>query len=136
MAPAKQAADCARALPTGTFRVVSDGPSCRAFPRLGRTGFDGVAVNSGDIANALRAILKRPVVDRANLPALFDVSVHWRPDGLVSTRGGSSDGPRPESENQPDIHTALREQLGLRLDVERAPIPMLIVDSAERPTAN
>jgi uncharacterized protein (TIGR03435 family) len=36
----------------------------------------------------------------------------------------------------PDLSTALREQLGLRIDTAKVPVSILVVDSAQKPAAN
>jgi uncharacterized protein (TIGR03435 family) len=42
----------------------------------------------------------------------------------------------PEDTNRPSIFTALQDQLGLRLDVEKGPVEFLIIDHAEKPSDN
>ena len=105
--------------------------------RMGRTGLDGSAVDTADIAGALQAFLQRPVIDRANLTELYQVSARWnsgppgplsRPDALVTE-------PQP-SPDDPDIYTAMRQQLGLKLDTERKLLPVLVVESAAMPQEN
>jgi uncharacterized protein (TIGR03435 family) len=45
-----------------------------------------------------------------------------------------SDDLQQTSADMPSIFTAVREQLGLRLDAKRALIDMLVIDHIERPT--
>ena len=40
------------------------------------------------------------------------------------------------TDDAPEFATALREQLGLRLQPERTTVPILVVDSISRPTEN
>jgi uncharacterized protein (TIGR03435 family) len=131
---------CAAGKNPGGLTVRADldsGRACHWFKRIGRTGFEAVAIDSTDIAMGLRNYLGRPVVDRARLTSLYNVSVRWRPDGPSRANGVGAFNTEPQGdENDPDIYTALREQLGLKLAIERAPIEMLIIESAEPPTAN
>jgi hypothetical protein len=43
---------------------------------------------------------------------------------------------RPDAPNAPSLMTAVREQLGLRLESARAPIEVLVVDAVRPPAEN
>jgi uncharacterized protein (TIGR03435 family) len=86
---------------------------------------------------ALNLYLGRPIIDRARLTALYNVSVHWKPE--TTSRGERLNVVTNEpqgDDNDPDMYTAMREQLGLKLASERGRIEVLIVESAEPPTSN
>jgi uncharacterized protein (TIGR03435 family) len=80
-----------------------------------------------------RAVLDRPVVNKTGLSGRYDFDLTWAPD--ETQFGGdvpvaSSDAPSPP------LFTAMQEQLGLRLEATRGPVDALVIDTAERPTAN
>jgi uncharacterized protein (TIGR03435 family) len=131
-------APCRQVTNRGGLAISADpATACHMFRRIGRTGLEGVAVDTTDIAMALRLYLGRPVVDRAQLSSLYNVTVRWKPEAPSrSDRTGEFNTEPQADENDPDIYTAIREQLGLKLAIERAPIDMLVVESAEPPTAN
>jgi len=63
----------------------------------------------------------RPVLERTGLSGLFDVDLEWTPT--------------PDADGI-SIFTALREQLGLRLETTSAQLPVIVIGHAERPTEN
>jgi uncharacterized protein (TIGR03435 family) len=137
MTPAKDVSCEARTNQGGLSIKDDPGAACHMFRRIGRTGFEGVAVDTLDIAMALRTYLGQPVEDRARLSSLYTVTARWKPETPSRGNGPGPFGNEPQAdENDPDIYTALREQLGLKLSIERAPIEMLVVESAEPPTSN
>lgn len=68
----------------------------------------------------------RTVVNRTGLGDVYDIELRWTPDG---TQPAGDDAP-------PTLVTALREQLGLKLDPETMPLDFLVIESAERPAEN
>jgi uncharacterized protein (TIGR03435 family) len=44
--------------------------------------------------------------------------------------------PAPSDAAGPTIFTALQEQLGLRLESQKGPVEIIVIDNIERPTAN
>jgi uncharacterized protein (TIGR03435 family) len=77
------------------------------------------------IALSLVIEARRPVIDRTGLPGDFDVELTFRP---LDSAGGDS--------TAPDLFTAVQEQLGLKLESARAPVEVLVIDRAERPSEN
>lgn len=84
-----------------------------------------------DLVGALPEMVGAPVIDETGLKANYDLKLEWTPQLSASTAGTPS--------NQPEvsIFTALREQMGLRLDRVPTTIQVAVVDSSERlPTEN
>lgn len=67
--------------------------------------------------------LSHPVIDKSGLQGKYDWTLVWDPD------------PGPDS-TEPSIFTAVQEQLGLKLDAQKGPVKMLVIDSVERPSEN
>jgi uncharacterized protein (TIGR03435 family) len=68
------------------------------------------------------SVLRTVVVDRTGLDGMFALTVEWSP-------GGPSTAPEP-------VISALRDQLGLDLRLERAAVDVLVIDHVERPTVD
>jgi uncharacterized protein (TIGR03435 family) len=80
-----------------------------------------------------RAILDRPVVDKTALTGRYDFNLEWAPD---ESQFGGDVGAAPSDAPVPPFFTAIQQQLGLRLEATRGPIETIVVDHAERPSAN
>jgi len=78
-------------------------------------------------ADVLSDAMETPVLDRTGLSAKYDFSLDLTP--YLPTAG-----------ERPDIAammvTAIREQLGLKMESRRAPVDVIIVDHLEKPSAN
>ena len=74
------------------------------------------------IATQLESIVGRPVVDRTGLTGRYNVeSISY-----AAIAAGTSD--------LPSIFTVIQEQLGLKLEAQRAPLKVVVIDSIQRPT--
>jgi uncharacterized protein (TIGR03435 family) len=81
-------------------------------------------------------VLGRPVVDRTGLAGTYDFSLQW--DDAPVKEGGvpGLDVPGTPGVDHGSIFTAIQDQLGLRLEPERAPIEVIVVDRIDRPSPN
>jgi uncharacterized protein (TIGR03435 family) len=110
---------------TISFVTTSSDGTAGSKIRMRRSG-----VTMPDFATFLQGQVGRPVVDRTGLEGLFDVEYTYAPQP-----------PGPSTElaagaNVPPLLVALEEQLGLKLESGRTQVPVLVVESVERPTAN
>jgi uncharacterized protein (TIGR03435 family) len=92
----------------------------------------GVIENVGALANFLSAQARQPVRDATGLEGSYSIEVAFDPVTLISFRN-PSDSPFA---TYPTISEAFNDQLGLRLETERTPGRVLIVEHAELPTEN
>ena len=79
-----------------------------------------------------RAVLDRPVVDKTGLLGRYDFDLEWTPD---ETQFGGQ-GPRISEPSKPGLFAAIQQQLGLKLEAARGRVEVLVLDGAERPSAN
>jgi uncharacterized protein (TIGR03435 family) len=94
-----------------------------------------------DLCTQLNLVMDREVMDRTGLAGRFDIHLEVTPADLqlkfVAGRGVDQPGqPTADDKGGPSISVALQQQLGLKLETGRGPVPVLIVDHIERPADN
>jgi uncharacterized protein (TIGR03435 family) len=67
-----------------------------------------------------------PRLEVVSIKRSMSAELRWTPDGT---------GP-PADDAPPTLGTALREQLGLKLEADTMPLDFLVIDAAERPAEN
>ena len=95
-------------------------------------------VKISSMAQTLSNVLRRPVIDRTGLAGEYDITLQWAPEtGQGTAVGAAPPGPdSPTTADGPTIFTAIQEQLGLRLESQRAPVEVVVIDSVEKPSGN
>jgi uncharacterized protein (TIGR03435 family) len=84
------------------------------------------------LVNTMANILHTPVVDRSGIDGFFDFTLD--PDRFAAQEGDETPFRREEFGER--VITAVREQLGLKLERQKAPLEITIIDHAERPIDN
>jgi len=126
--------------------VAKDGPKLTESKDAGKGG--GTSSNNGHLyatgitmaklAQALTQILAREVgrivIDKTNLQGKYDLTLTWSPDNhSANFTGASADNAVPLG---PSIFTAVKEQLGLKLESTKAAVEVLVIDHVEQPSEN
>lgn len=120
-------------------------PCGRVLMRMSPSGaqMQGGKVSMTELIRVLSNVLGRIVVDRTAFPGTFDVHLQFTPDdalaGVPAPPPGQAPGDSvkpPPSSDYGTIFTALQDQLGLKLESARGPVDVIVIDSAERPSAN
>jgi uncharacterized protein (TIGR03435 family) len=123
-----------RTMSAYTLTVTKDGSKLKASEpgtriwndsRRGQLEAHGMAMK--DFADKLAASLDRPVSDATGLSGRYEITLNWVPDDSPAANDGTGG----------SVFTAVQEQLGLKLEPQKASVEMLVVDHAEKvPTEN
>lgn len=110
-------------------------PSCRpSFKVNTKTGTLTIRLQGESMTEFARLLTspetRRVVRDATGLTGNFDAELTFAPEPLPGFPA------LPRTENDTSLFTALGEQLGLKLEAERGPVEVLVIDGAEHPTGN
>jgi len=138
-------ADCTPTGPNGRGRgqaaIANPGerPKCGFMIGPGQILVGGQTMAS--FATTLSRFVGGIVVDKTNLTGTYDIELSYEPSPGINFAG--RDFP-PQPGGQPpvasgdaaSIFSAVQEQLGLKLDSTKGPVDVLVIDSAEKPSAD
>jgi uncharacterized protein (TIGR03435 family) len=77
--------------------------------------------------------LGRTIIDKTGFAGTFNFQLDFAPDEGIANGLGPAPLANPSG---PSIFAALQEQLGLRLESAKGPVPVLVIDRVERPSEN
>lgn len=95
------------------------------------TDMRATGVTLSDLVGNLAFPLDRTVIDKTGLTGRYDFRLQWTADNVATgaADNGATDAP-------PNLFTAIQEQLGLKLQTAKGPVPTLVIDHVEQPTKN
>jgi len=114
--------------PPGVFDRNAPPPPCSM--RMDGDRMEGDATME-NLVRLLRPSAGRLVVDKTGLAGSYRLTLTF--DRMAGLRGPQTD-PAPGA--APSVFTAVQEQLGLKLQPATGPVEVLVIDAAERPTAD
>jgi uncharacterized protein (TIGR03435 family) len=94
----------------------SGGSAARGNVRVSRGRMSGEAPISR-LANELSSLLNRPVLDQTGLTGHYELNLEWMADDRMS------------------ILAAIQQQLGLKLEMQKGPVEILVIDHVEKAAA-
>lgn len=122
------------------------GPDGVAHAGMVRMGVDEMNAQGVELAILVRQLslrLHSTVVDKTGLTGKYDFDLKWTPDesegpmfkSPEESHGGNGDA-APAPTTGPSIFTALQEQLGLKLESQKGPVDVVVIDHIEPPSPN
>jgi len=85
-------------------------------------------------------VMDRPVVDQTGLTDRYDFELKWTPDesqfGQFRGTGVTVQPPKDEANALPGLYTAIQEQLGLKMGPAKVPDDVIVIDHADKSSAN
>jgi uncharacterized protein (TIGR03435 family) len=98
----------------------------------------GKSLAMADLVQTLKSyVLSLPVVDKTGLEGRWDFTMKWTPD---ETQFADAPVPVPppadDANAPPPLFTAIQEQLGLKLEAQKADVPVLVIDHVDHPSPN
>lgn len=122
-----------REMPVYALVVAKDGPKLGGTkPSDGSKSAGGQFLEIRPGSNSLEILayelswrVGRPVLDRTGLHDSGALTLWWREDEETAA-----------DSNAPSLFAAIQEQLGLKLEATRGPVPVLLIDHAEKPSEN
>ena len=114
----------------GPRTLSNNAPPCGQIADYLPGQLTGAKASVPQLANSLSNITGRPVQDKTNLTAKYDIHLSWDPQYRTDKMPPLD---RTEPAN-PSLLAAIQNQLGLELQPETAPVNLLVIDHVEKPS--
>jgi uncharacterized protein (TIGR03435 family) len=128
-------------LPVYALVVAKNGPKLTpaADPKAmnmtaNRGKMEGKAVYLKTLTDSLSGLLGRHVTNETGLDGPYDFKLEWTPDAPVQPPQPGE--PAELADAGTSIFTALTEQLGLKLESKKGPVPVFVIERITKPTEN
>lgn len=122
-----------QAPPTGTVALGRGGPAgmMGCGTRIGPGTINATGATIAGIIAPLSQMTGRVVVDKTGLTGRHDIELTWTPE---QGTGAGPDAPSLAPGAAASLFTAIQEQLGLKLESQRGPVEVVVVDKVSPPT--
>jgi uncharacterized protein (TIGR03435 family) len=114
-------------------------PQTNGLRLTGRGHIEAHGIPMNPVSHELSQQVGRTVLDRTGLTGKYDFTLDWEPDDPApmagNAQGGQPGAPPPDS-GSPSLFTAVQEQLGLKLESQKAPVSVTVIDHIEGPSPN
>jgi uncharacterized protein (TIGR03435 family) len=105
--------------------------------RLGYFAGNGLPVARLALALSEPGALGRPVIDKTGLTGSYDFVLEWAPAPELSPAPPSVPTLTPDAAaSRPSIFGALEEQLGLKVESTKGPVPAVVIEHVAKPSEN
>jgi uncharacterized protein (TIGR03435 family) len=133
-----------RELPIFELVLAKGGPKFKpsdangtTISQSGGSGTHRIHVQGSDntielLARELTQAAGRIVLDKTGIEGRYDLTLRWTPDNAPAPLLNGA----PDPNAPPDLFTAIQEQLGLKLEPGKGPVPVLVIDHLDKPTEN
>jgi uncharacterized protein (TIGR03435 family) len=121
----------------GSIAVMSTsaGGKGNAVMKMGPGQINAKGAPMSFLVSLLTMQLGRPVLDKTGLEGNYDITLQYAPD--ETQRGltvGAPEAPPSADIGGPSIFTALQDQLGLKLEAQKGPVEILVIEHVDRPS--
>jgi uncharacterized protein (TIGR03435 family) len=110
---------------------------------MGNGGIESQGTSLEGLIQALSPQVGRTIIDKTGLTGYYDYTLKWTPDNSPPPMAGGPEGgpPRGDAGSAPDaggpsLFTAIQEQLGLKLEPQKGPVDVIVIDHIDPPSPN